>query len=237
MELKMFYIDPVYIVLVLPAVLFAIICQIAVKSTFNKYNKIESRSRLTGEQAARRILDSCGLQRVPIERVSGKLSDHFDPVSNVLRLSDEVYSGRGIGAIGVAAHETGHAVQYSLGYSPMKLRGNIIGVTNIGSKLAIPLIFAGLLLEYFIHFGIVFAYIGVIFFALSVVFQLVTLPVEFDASNRAIGFLESDDILERDEIGGARKVLTAAAMTYVAALAVSIMQLLRLLLLVSGRRR
>jgi Zn-dependent membrane protease YugP len=233
----MFYIDPLYIGLVLPAIIFALICQFAVSHTFEKYSKIVSRSGLTGEQAARRILDSCGLGRVPIEHVSGKLSDHFDPVSNVLRLSDEVYSGRGIAAIGVAAHETGHAVQYALGYAPMKLRGGIINVTNIGSRLSVPLIFAGLLFESLLHFGIIFAYIGVACFALSLVFQLVTLPVEFDASRRAIGFLETDDILYPDEIVGARKVLTAAAMTYVAALAVSLMQLIRLILIVSGRRR
>jgi Zn-dependent membrane protease YugP len=233
----MFYIDPYYIVLVLPAVIFALICQGVVKHTFNKYNKIENRAGFTGEQAARQILDSCGLKHVPIERVSGNLSDHFDPEANVLRLSDEVYNGKGIGAVGVAAHETGHAVQYALGYAPMRLRGGIINVTNIGSRLSIPLVVAGILLEYFLHFGIVFAYIGVLLFALSLVFQLVTLPVEFDASKRAIGFLESDDILYPDEIDGARKVLTAAAMTYVAALAVSLMQLIRLLLLVFGRRR
>ncbi|MDR0975088.1 MAG: zinc metallopeptidase [Ruminococcus sp.] len=233
----MFYIDPFFITLVLPAIIFALICQFAVSHTFDKYNQIYSRSGLTGEQVARRILDSCGLQNVQVEYTGGKLTDHFDPTMNVLRLSGEVFNGKGLGAIGVAAHETGHAVQYALGYQPMQFRSSIISATNIGSRLSVPLIVAGLIIDYFLPFGIIFAYIGVACFGLSLIFQLVTLPVEFDASKRAIGFLESDDIIYPDEVDGARKVLTAAAMTYVAALAVSIMQLIRLLSIVSGRRR
>ena len=208
--------------------------QIKVKSTFSKYSKVASRRSVTGADAARMILDRNGLSNVKIERVSGELSDHYDPKANVVRLSEGVYGSNSVAAIGVAAHECGHAVQHATGYGPIKLRMAIIPATQIGSSLALPLILLGLILS---MTGL--AYIGVAFFALSTLFQLVTLPVEFNASSRALETLESYGTLDDEELGGAKKVLSAAAMTYVAALAVSLLNLLRLLSIVnsSSRRR
>ena len=193
-------------------------------------------SRPTGADAARLVLDANGLHHVRIERVAGNLTDHYDPRSNVIRLSDSVYDNPSTAAIGVAAHEAGHAIQYAVHYVPIKLRAAIIPITNIGSKLALPLILIGLL---FVSgdLGVQLAYAGIACFGLSTVFQLLTLPTEFNASRRALAALEQGHLLAEDEMEGARKTLWAAAMTYVAALAVSLAQLLRLLLIVGNRRR
>ena len=230
----MFYyygIDWTYLVLVLPAVIFAIIAQAKVTSTFEKYSKISTRSGMTGERAARMILDRNGLHDVRIEHISGNLNDHYDPRTNVIRLSDATYMARSAAAVGVAAHEAGHAVQHAKGYTPIKVRTAIIPVTSIGSKLTIPLLIAGAIFSYQPLINI-----GIILFALSTVFQLVTLPVEFNASFRAMQALRESGCMYEDELDASKKVLTAAAMTYVAALAVSLMQLLRLVL-IFGRRR
>ncbi|MBE6945142.1 MAG: zinc metallopeptidase [Ruminococcaceae bacterium] len=229
------YFDWTYLVLVLPAILLATWASSNVRSTFKKYSAIRSRRGITGAQAARRVLDANGLQNVRIERVSGNLTDHYDPKTNVIRLSDSVYDNPSTAAIGVACHEAGHAVQYAVDYAPVKLRAAIIPATNIGSKLAMPLILLGLL---FIHTDwYVLAYAGIICFSLSTVFQLLTLPTEFNASRRAMEAIESSGLLYKDELPAAKKTLRAAAMTYVAALAVSAAQLLRLILNIGGIRR
>lgn len=228
----MFYFDITYLIFVVPAMILALWAQTKVQSTFKKYSKVISLRRMTGYEAARRILDANGLRNVVINRVAGDLTDHFDPKTNTVNLSQNVYDNCSVAAIGVAAHESGHAVQHAVGYAPMKLRAAIIPITQIGSNLALPLVLIGLLLSY-----APLAYLGCIFFATATVFQLVTLPVEFNASNRALKALESSGILGREEIDGSKKVLTAAAMTYVAALAVSLGQLLRLLVIVGGRNR
>ena len=223
-------IDTTYLILVLSAVIFAFWAQSNVQSTFKKYSKV--RSGMTGYDSARAILDANGLRHVQIERVSGNLTDHFDPKTNVIRLSESVYSATTAAAVGVAAHEAGHAVQYAVGYSPMKLRSAIIPITNIGSNLAMPLIILGILLSF-----PTLAYLGIAAFGLSTVFQLVTLPVEFNASNRAMDALRSGGRLSAEETSAAGKVLRAAAMTYVAALAVSLANLLRFITLVNRSKK
>ena len=220
-------IDITYIALVLPAVIFALWAQINVQGTFKKYAKIPSASGMTGYDAARRILDANGLTHVRIAPVQGDLTDHFNPKDNTVYLSETVHSRSSAAAIGVAAHEAGHAVQYAVGYSPMKLRAAIIPMTNIGSTLALPLVIFGIVLSY-----PALAYIGVIAFGLSTLFQLVTLPVEFNASSRAMAALTASGRLDGRELKNARKVLSAAALTYVAALAVSLANLIRIFLLV-----
>ena len=229
--------DWTYIVLVLPCVLLSLWASSNVNSTFNKYSKQLSVRRITGAEAARRVLAANGVYGVRIDRVSGNLTDHFDPKTNVIRLSDSVYDSASTAAIGVAAHEAGHAVQYAQSYGPIKLRAVIIPVTNIGSKLAMPLILIGLLLTFAEDFSYFFVYLGIACFGLSLVFQLVTLPVEFNASRRAMIALEEGGILTPDEQKGARTTLTAAALTYVAATATALAQLLRLILIFGGRRR
>ena len=219
-------IDATYIFLVLPAVIFALWAQFNVKSTFSKYSRIASRSGMTGFDSARRILDANGLRDVRIAHVSGDLTDHYNPTDNTIYLSDSVYGSDSAAAIGVAAHEAGHAVQHATGYTPIKIRSAIIPVTNIGSNLAMPLIILGIVLSF-----PTLAYIGVAAFGLSTLFQLVTLPVEFDASGRALKALEGS--LDGDDLASARK----AALTYVAALAVSLVNLLRLLIIVAGNDR
>lgn len=223
-------IDATYIFLVLPAVIFALWAQFNVKSTFSKYSKIASRSGMTGFDSARRILDANGLGDVRIAHVSGDLTDHYNPTDNTIYLSDSVYGSNSAAAIGVAAHEAGHAVQHATGYTPIKIRSAIIPITNIGSNLAMPLIILGIVLSF-----PTLAYIGVAAFGLSTLFQLVTLPVEFDASGRALKALEGS--LDGEDLASARKVLRAAALTYVAALAVSLVNLLRLLIIVAGNDR
>ncbi len=231
------YFDWTYLVLVMPAIIFAFWASAKVNSTYNEYSKHHNSKNITAYQAARSVLDANGLSEVKIERVNGNLTDHFDPRTNVIRLSESVYSSTSTAAIGVACHEVGHAIQFSTEYAPAKIRMAIVPITNIGSKLAMPLILLGVLLS---TFSVAFSnliYVGIGCFALSTIFQLVTLPTEFDASKRAIESIEYNNILVGDEVVGAKKVLTAAALTYVAALAVSLMQFLRLLLLFGGRRR
>ncbi len=226
--------DMTYIVLVLPCILLSLWASSNVNSTFKKYSKQYSLRRLTGAQAAQRVLSANGVSGVRIERVSGNLTDHFDPRTNVIRLSDSVYENTSTAAIGVACHEAGHAVQYAVGYAPIKLRAAIIPLTNFGSKLAMPLILLGLV---FTAFGDTLIYLGIACFGLSLVFQLVTLPVEFNASRRAMEAIASANLLTEEEQRGARKTLTAAALTYVAATAVALAQLLRLIAIFGGRRR
>lgn len=225
-------IDITYIVLVLPAILLGLWAQSRVQSTYARYSKVRASRNITADQVARMILDMNGLRNIPIQRIPGSLTDHYDPKSQVVRLSDSVYGSPSIAAIGVAAHEVGHAVQHAVGYAPMRVRSAIVSVTNIGSTLSMPLILIGLVLN---SSGL--ATTGVALFSLVAIFQLVTLPVEFNASRRALETLESRDILSRQELDGARSVLTAAALTYVAALVQSLAQLLRLLILVNGSRR
>ncbi|MGM9641169.1 MAG: zinc metallopeptidase [Faecousia sp.] len=230
-----FYFDWTYLVLVLPAVLLAAWASANVNSTFKKYAKQRSRRGITGTEAARRVLDANGLQAVRIERVSGNLTDHYDPRSNVIRLSDSVYGDTSTAAIGVACHEAGHAVQHAVGYLPIKVRAAIIPITNIGSRLSMPLILIGLLFMNTQLYYLVYA--GILCFSFAALFQLVTLPTEFNASRRALAAIESGNLLYDDELAGAKKTLWAAALTYVAALAVSVTQLLRLIVLFGGRRR
>ena len=219
-----------YLILVVPAMLLALFAQMKVKSTFAKYNKVYNRRSFTGADAARAILDANGLNYIRIERIAGNLTDHYDPSANVIRLSDSVYGVNSVAAVGVAAHEAGHAVQHAVGYFPIKIRTAIVGITNIGSQLSMPLIIA----------GVIFSFeplvtIGLILFSLIAVFQLITLPVEFNASSRALKILDSTNMLDDEELSGAKSVLTAAALTYVAALIVAVANLLRLIL-IFGRR-
>lgn len=230
------YFDWTYLVLVLPCVLLSLWASSSVNNTFKKYSSQNSRRGLTGADAAARVLRANGVTGVRIERVSGDLTDHYNPSTNVIRLSDSVYGSTSTAAIGVACHEAGHAVQYAQHYAPIKLRAAIIPITNIGSKLAIPLILLGLLLTAFEGLSTGFVYLGIACFGLSTVFQLITLPVEFNASHRAMVAISDGELLTEEEQKGARKTLTAAAMTYVAALAVSLAQLLRLIMLY-GRKR
>ena len=229
--------DWTYLVLVLPCVILSLWASSNVNSTFQKYSQQYSIRRLTGAQAAQRVLSHNGVTGVRIERVSGNLTDHFDPRTNVIRLSDSVYDSTSTAAIGVACHEAGHAVQYAQHYGPIKLRAAIIPITNIGSKLAMPLILIGLLLAVAENVSFTFVYLGIACFGLSLVFQLVTLPVEFNASRRAMQAIESANLLTEEEQRGAKKTLKAAALTYVAATATALAQLLRLILIFGGNRR
>lgn len=231
------------ILILLPAMIFAIIAQARVQSTFNKYSKTRTFSGLDGASAARMILDKNGLYSVRIERVHGHLTDHYDPRANVIRLSDSTYSSDSAAAIGVAAHEAGHAVQHAVGYFPIKLRMAIIPITRFGSALAMPLFLIGMLLTAFSYnsgIGEIFMLLGILFFSFSTLFQLVTLPTEFNASSRAMEALRGSGRLGSQDLSAARQVLSAAAMTYVAALATSLAYLLRFVLIfmgASGRRR
>ena len=229
--------DWTYLILVLPCILLSLWASSQVNSTFKRYSNQISVRRITGAQAAQRVLLRHGVNHVRIERVSGNLTDHFDPKTNVIRLSDAVYDSASTAAIGVACHEAGHAVQYAQEYFPIKIRAAIIPITNIGSKLAMPLILLGVLLSALGNFSYSMIYLGIACFGLSLVFQLVTLPVEFNTSRRAITAIEQDDILTDAEMIGAKKTLRAAAMTYVAAVAVSLAQLLRFILIFGGNRR
>lgn len=222
------YWDPTYLIM-LPAIIFAMWAQYKTKSTFSKYNNVYNSRNYTGAQVARQILDDNGLNNVRIERINGHLTDHYDPRSNVVRLSDSVYGSTSVGAIGVAAHEVGHAIQHATGYTPIRIRSALVPITNFGSKLGMIFVLVGLL------FVPEIAMIGIILFSTATLFQLVTLPVEFNASSRAIKTLREHRILEEDELDGSKKVLTAAALTYVAALLSSLATLLRLILIV-GRR-
>ena len=219
------------IIILIPAIIFSIAAQIMVKSAFSEYSKVRNSRGLTGADAAREILDRNGLTNVRIEHISGSLTDHYDPKANVIRLSDDVYGSATVAAVGVAAHEAGHAVQYAEGYYPIKIRNAIIPVTRFGSSLSTPLVILGLALSW--DFLIT---AGILLFCAVVLFQAITLPVEFNASGRALKTLRSSHFLEDDEMKGARSVLTAAAMTYVAAMLSALLSLVRLLI-ISGRRR
>ena len=235
-------VDIYYILLVLPAMLFSLWASARVNSTFKRYSQVRNSRGMTGADAARAVLAANGVTGVRIERVSGNLTDHYDPRDNVIRLSDGVYDAATPAAVGVAAHEAGHAVQYATDYAPIKIRAAIVNVTNIGSKLSIPLIVIGLLLmsirslAAYSDFFYYVALFGVLCFGLCVVFQLVTLPTEYNASSRAKQAIERCNLLTLDEQAGVKKVLSAAALTYVAALVVAIANFLRLLMIV-GRRR
>ena len=227
-----YYYDIYYIILVLPMVIFSLIASVKVKSTFNKYSGVRSIRGLTGAQAASEVLRFYGINDVKIEHVSGELTDHYDPKANVIRLSDKVYNSTSVASIGVACHEAGHAAQYAQGYVPVKLRSVIYPACSIGSKIGIPIAILGLVFSF--DFLIT---IGIAFFGLAVFFQIVTLPVEFNASRRAVKVIDEMGILQTEELKGTKKVLTAAALTYVASLAVSVANLLRLILLTNRRRR
>ena len=225
-----FYVDRYYWILIIPTLFFALWAQSRVSSTFNKYSKVMSRGGYTAAEVCRKILDSNGLYHVRVEHIAGNLTDHFDPTSNVVRLSDTVYNSRSVASIGVAAHEVGHAIQYAVGYIPIRVRAAVIPITNFGSRLSVPLILLGFLFQWQPMIDL-----GIVLFSLMTLFQLITLPVELNASNRALRTLESDNILYGEEVSQARSVLIAAALTYVAALLTSAAQLLRLILLY-GRR-
>ena len=229
--------DWTYLLIVLPCFIIAMVASARVNSTFKRYSQQISSRRITGCEAAMQVLRANGVTNVRIDRISGNLTDHYDPKSNVIRLSDSVYDSPSTAAIGVACHEAGHAVQYAQSYFPIKIRAAIIPITNFGSKLAMPLILLGILFGTFGNFSYTLVYFGIACFSLSLVFQLVTLPVEFNASRRAMQTIEQSQILTEQEQQGAKKTLYAAAMTYVAAVAVSAAQLLRLVLLFGGRRR
>ena len=223
--------DIYYFILVLPAVIFSLWAQASVNSTYDKYSRQTTYSRMTGFEAARRILDANGLHHVHIERVSGHLSDHYDPRTNVIRLSDGVFNSTSVAAVGVAAHEAGHAVQYATDYAPIKMRTAILPACQIGSTISWPLILFGFFMN-----SQLMVNIGLILFASIAVFQFITLPVELNASNRAVDALAASGRVSEVELYGIEKVLKAAAMTYVAALAVSLAQLLRLVIRFGGRR-
>lgn len=221
----MVWYDYYYIILVLPAVLLSLIAQIAVKSTYSKMSRIKNVSGLTGAAAAARVLSYYGINNVRIEPVNGNLTDHYDPRDNVIRLSSKVFSGNSIASVGIACHEAGHAAQHAEGYAPIKVRNAILPIANIGSSAGIWLAVIGYILGY----GFL-TNLGIVLFSAVVVFQLVTLPIEFNASSRAMRVIDETGMLREEEQKGARRVLTAAAMTYVAALLVSVMSLLRLIL-------
>jgi Zn-dependent membrane protease YugP len=228
-------------ILLLFAMIFSLYAQIKVNTTFSKFSKRSNRRGLTGAQVARMILDSKGLYSVTVEHVHGNLSDHYDPRSNTVRLSDSVYGSTSVAALGVAAHECGHAIQHAEQYTPVVIRSSIVKLTSICSYLSFILIFVGIIIDAMSamagSLGYLFQLAGIVAFAVVTFFQLVTLPSEFNASKRALVILRGDGILAKEEISGAKSVLTAAALTYLAALAVSLLQLLRLILIVTGGNR
>lgn len=227
-----YYFDPTWILVIIGAVL-SMAASAKVNSTFNKYSKVRSMTGMTGEDAAKRLLNSQGIYDVTVRPVKGQLTDHYDPRTKTVNLSESVFHSTSVAAIGVAAHECGHAMQDNVGYVPLKLRGAIVPVANIGSQAAFPLIIIGVLIG---GMGSPLVNIGLILFSLAVIFQLITLLVELNASRRAISLLDQVGILGGQEVNQTRKVLGAAALTYVAALAASVLQLLRLVILFGGRR-
>ena len=230
-----FWFDPTMILLI-PGIIIALWAQINVNAAFNRYNKVKSHSGLTGADVAQRVLHDHGIYDVKVERVAGNLSDHYDPRTNTIRLSDSTYSSTSIAAAGVAAHEAGHAVQYAQSYAPIKIRNSIIPICNFGT----PMAFIFLLIGFMVPEGSanVFIYIAVALYSLATIFQLITLPVEFNASRRAMASLERTGIYNEEELSGSAKVLRAAALTYVAALVSSLLSLLRFVLIANrGRRR
>ena len=233
MYYPMFYFDPTYM-LVIVGVIICLLASAKMRSTFQKYARVRSHSGMTGREAAEEVLRRAGIYDVRVERVAGNLTDHYDPRTKVLRLSDATYGSNSIAAVGVAAHECGHAIQHAQGYVPLKIRGSLVPVANLGSTLAWPLILLGLLFTG--ESSVMFLNLGVLAFSLAVLFQIVTLPVEFNASNRAIRILGSSGIMYPEEVKDTKKVLSAAALTYVAGAAAAILQLLRIVLL-TGRRK
>lgn len=233
MPLYGYYFDPTYILVIIGAVI-CLIASARVKTTFHKYDKVRSMSGMTGAQAAERILHSAGIYDVSVQHVSGDLTDHYDPRNKTLSLSDSTYASTSVAAVGVAAHECGHAIQHQQDYAPLSIRSAIVPVANLGSFAAWPLILIGMFITS--STGSLLINIGILCFSLSVLFQIVTLPVEFNASSRAIRILGQTGILREEELRGTKKVLGAAALTYVAGAAAAILQLLRLLILTNGRR-
>lgn len=227
-----YYYDPTYMLIVISA-LISLFAQFLVNSRFSKYSRVRSRSGMTGAQAAERILQSQGIYDVAIQRVSGKLTDHYDPRNKTLNLSDAVYASTSVATVGVAAHECGHAIQHARGYAPLSFRSALVPVANIGSQLSWLFIILGI----FFGGSHTLIMIGILMFSAAVLFQLVTLPVEFNASGRALKLLSETGILQKDEVSDTRKVLSAAALTYVAAAATAVLQLLRLLRLFGGNDR
>ena len=230
-----YYYDPYYWMILIPAMLIALVAQIRVSATFRRYSRLPASRGLTGAQAAERILHDAGIYDVQVGHISGNLTDHYNPKTKVLNLSDSVYGSTSVAAIGVAAHECGHAIQHQTGYFPLTLRGNLVPVANFGSTMAWPLIIIGLFFNS--STGSFLIQLGIIFFSLAVLFQLVTLPVEFNASNRALHILGTTNMLQDDELKYTRRVLRAAALTYVASAAAAILQLLRLIILFGGNDR
>lgn len=224
-------IDYYYIILVVPAIIISLVAQAVVKGTYRKWSQVGNIRGITGAMAAQRVLSYYGINNVRIEVTQGELSDHYDPRSNVIRLSPKVYSGASVASVGIACHEAGHAAQYAQNYSPIKVRNKILPFANIGSSMGFTIALIG----YFLNFGILVD-IGIILFCCVVAFQLVTLPVEFNASRRAVKVIDETGLLEYEQQRGAKKVLAAAAMTYVASLLVSIASLLRLILRFNSRR-
>lgn len=227
-----YYYDPTYMLIIISA-LISLFAQFLVNSRFSKYSRVRSRSGMTGAQAAERILQSQGIYDVAIQRVSGKLTDHYDPRNKTLNLSDAVYASTSVAAVGIAAHECGHAIQHARGYAPLSFRSALVPVANIGSQLSWLFIILGI----FFGGSHTLIMIGILMFSAAVLFQLVTLPVEFNASGRALKLLSETGILQKDEVSDTRKVLSAAALTYVAAAATAVLQLLRLLRLFGGNDR
>ena len=229
-----FYYDPTY-VMVLIGVVICMLASANVNRTFQKYSRIRSHSGMTGREAAERLLHANGIYDVTVQRVAGNLTDHYNPRNKTLNLSDSTYASTSVAAIGVAAHECGHAVQHANGYAPLKIRGSLVPVANFGSTLAWPLILIGFLIQG--NASVLLINLGILLFSAAVLFQIVTLPVEFNASSRALKSLEINGILYTEEVADTRKVLRAAALTYVASAASAILQLLRLILISGGRRR
>ena len=228
------YFDWTYLVFMLPCLIISLICSSRVKSAFNKYSQVQNSRRISGAQAAREVLMAHGITDVTIEHVSGNLTDHFDPRTKVIRLSDSVFSATTVAAVGVACHEAGHACQNAEGYLPNKIRSVIVPVANFGSKLSWIFLIVGMILPAKYNFLIM---IGIILFSASVLFTLITLPVEFNASHRALDTIKSTGMLNSQEYDGAKSVLSAAAMTYVASAATAVAQLLRLLLIFNRRQK
>lgn len=229
-----FYYDPTY-VMVLIGVVICMLASANVNRTFQKYSRIRSHSGMTGREAAERLLHANGIYDVTVQHVAGNLTDHYDPRNKTLNLSNSTYASTSVAAIGVAAHECGHAVQHANGYAPLKIRGSLVPVANFGSTLAWPLILIGFLIQG--NASVLLINLGILLFSAAVLFQIVTLPVEFNASSRALKSLETNGILYTEEVADTRKVLRAAALTYVASAASAILQLLRLILISGGRRR
>jgi Zn-dependent membrane protease YugP len=234
-----YYFDPVYFMYMIPGLIVALWAQFKVKSSYNKYSRILSVRGLTGADVARRIMMANNINNVEIKRIDGQMTDNFNPQNNTINLSEGVYDSTSIAAIGIAAHEAGHAVQHAVGYSPIKLRMLLVPICNFGSTLSVPLIIIGYFLSYNYNplIGYYCTWAGIILFSLAIVFQLVTLPVEFNASARAMAIIRSDNLLYEDESEGAKKMLTAAALTYVAALLQSLLLLLYYIARFGNRRQ